>query len=193
MMVRAIIFDLYGVLAINGWQAFKAAHFAEREEVWDQVFQLGRQVDAGLTGYADLVRFTAEASGESEETVRYQLEHTVANVELLQFIRAELKGQYKLGILSNASDDSVIGRVFTEEQQKIFDVITLSHHVGMTKPDVHMYEVVASKLGVEPEDCVFVDDQERHAAGARAADMQAILYTDLVGFKRELEALLANS
>jgi HAD superfamily hydrolase (TIGR01549 family) len=193
MMVRAIIFDLYGVLAINGWQAFKATHFADREDVWDQIVQIGRQVDAGLSDYTELVRFTAEVSGESQETVRYQLEHTVANTELLEFIRTELEGRYKLGVLSNASDDSVIGRLFTAVQQDIFDTVTLSHHVGMTKPDVHMYEVVASRLGVEPEDCVFVDDQERHVAGARAAAMQALLYKDLIGFKRDLAVLLADS
>jgi HAD superfamily hydrolase (TIGR01509 family) len=192
-MVKAVIFDLYGVLAINGWQAFKAAHFAEREEVWDQVFRLGRQVDAGLSDYAELVRFTAEASGETEETVHYQLEHTVANTELLDFIRAELKGRYKLGILSNASNDEIIGRIFTEEQQHIFDTITLSHHVGMTKPDVHMYEVVADKLDTEPEACVFIDDQERHAEGARAAGMQAFVYKDTTELKKELATLLTNS
>jgi putative hydrolase of the HAD superfamily len=192
-MVRAIIFDLYGVLAINGWQAFKAEHFAEREGVWDQVFQLGRQVDAGLIDYAELVRFTAEASGESEETVRYQLEHTVANTALLNFIQTELKGRYGLGILSNASNDEIIGRIFTEEQQSLFDVITLSHHVGMTKPDVHMYEVVADKLNVPVEACVFIDDQERHTIGAREAGMQAVVYKDLAELKGSLAELLADS
>jgi HAD superfamily hydrolase (TIGR01509 family) len=189
-MIRAIIFDLYGVLAINGWQAFKAAHFANHEEAWDQVFQLGRQVDAGFVDYAELVRFTAEMSGESEETVRYQLEHTVANGELLDFIRTKLKGRYKLGVLSNASNDQVIGRIFTEDQQKLFDTVTLSHHVGMTKPDVHMYEVVAGRLGIEAKECVFVDDQERHVLGARAAGMQAIVYKDMMGLEKELAMVL---
>lgn len=189
-MVQAVIFDLYGVLAINGWQAFKAAHFAEREDVWDQIFQLGRQVDAGLTDYAELVRFTAQASGETEEMVRYQLEHTVANAELLDYIRTDLKGRYKLGVLSNASNDAVVGRIFTPEQRDLFDTITLSHHVGMTKPDVHMYEIVAQKLDTQTDKCVFVDDQERHAEGARSAGMQALVYVDMAQLKQELISLL---
>jgi FMN phosphatase YigB (HAD superfamily) len=192
-MVQAVIFDLYGVLAINGWQAFKAAHFTGQEAVWDQVFQLGRQVDAGLIDYGELVRYTAVASGETEETVRYQLEHTVANVGLLDFIHTELKGRYKLAVLSNASSDEIIGRIFTTEQQSLFDVITLSHHVGMTKPDVHMYEVVADQLGVEVKACVFIDDQERHAAGAREAGMQALLYKDLTELKNDIGELLTDS
>ncbi len=189
-MVRAIIFDLYGVLAINGWQAFKAAHFEGREEAWQQIYELGRQVDAGLSDYAEFVSAAARATGESVETVRYQLEHTVANAELLAFIQHSLKSRYKLGILSNASNDRVVGRIFTPVQQKFFDTVTMSHHVGMTKPDVYMYRVVADKLSAEVDECVFIDDQERHVAGAREAGMQALLYTNVLELKRELAGLL---
>jgi HAD superfamily hydrolase (TIGR01509 family) len=189
-MVQAIVFDLYGVLAINGWQVFKAVHFADREDVWDRVFQLGRQVDAGLSDYAELVRFTSEATGESEAMVRYQLEHTVANTELLDFIHMELLGQYTLGILSNASNDEVIERIFTTEQRYLFDAITLSHHVGMSKPDVRMYEVMADKLQVGIKACLFIDDRAHHVKGARQAGMQALLYTNMDEFKKELAAVL---
>jgi HAD superfamily hydrolase (TIGR01549 family) len=192
-VIRAIIFDLYGVLAINGWQAFKTEHFSDREDLWDQVFQLGRQVDVGLADYSELVRFTAEVSGESESKVRYQLEHTVANAKLLDFIRTKLMSTYKLGVLSNASNDEVLRRIFTPEQQGFFDSITLSHHVGMTKPDIHMYEAAAGRLDTDPSDCVFIDDQTRHLEGAREAGMQTVLYEDFSLFKRELANLLTNS
>ena len=89
--IKAVIFDLYGVLALNGWQAFKAKHFTDRVEVWDQIFEIGRKVDAGLADYDELIRFTAEEAEESEATVRYQLEHTSANDELLDYIRTDLK------------------------------------------------------------------------------------------------------
>lgn len=186
---QAVIFDLYGVLAINGWQAFKAKHFADREDVWHEVYLLGRKVDAGLASYDELVRFTAEQSGESQETVRYQLEHTVANDELLGYIANELYGRYKLGILSNASNNKVIDQIFTSEQEALFDTITLSHHIGRTKPDVLMYEAAAERLDVEPKACVFVDDQERHATGAKEAGMHALVYTDVKSLRQELEKL----
>jgi len=95
--------------------------------------------------------------------------------------------------LSNANSDQVIDRIFTSEQQKIFDSITLSHHVGMTKPDIQMYEVIAQKLEVKPSECVFIDDQERHAAGARLAGMRALIYVDMIQLKHELQTLLSNS
>lgn len=188
--VQAIIFDMYGVLAINGWQAFKFKHFADREDVWDKVFQLGRKVDAGIADYAELVRYTAEQTGESEATVRYQLEHTVANEALLEYIGTQLKGHYKLGILSNASSNKVIDEVFTAEQEALFDEIVLSHHVGLTKPDTRMYQAVADRLGVPVEACVFVDDQARHVHGAHDAGMQALVYTDDDALRADLAKIL---
>jgi HAD superfamily hydrolase (TIGR01549 family) len=188
-VIQAVIFDLYGVLAINGWQAFKARHFTNREDVWHEIFELGRRVDAGLAAYDDLVNLAAERAGESPATVRYSLEHTVANVELLEYIASDLKTRYKLGILSNASRDHVLDQVFTPQQKELFDVITLSHHVGLTKPDSRIYEAAAERLGVGVEACVFVDDQERHAAGAKAAGMHAVVYRDVPSLRRELAGL----
>jgi HAD superfamily hydrolase (TIGR01509 family) len=189
--VKAVIFDLYGVLALNGWQAFKAKHFTDRPEVWDQVFEVGRKVDAGLADYDELVHFTAEQAGESAETVRYQLEHTIANDELLDYIKTDLKPWYFIGILSNAHRAEVVSEIFSPDQEDLFTEIILSHHTGMVKPDTRMYQAIAVRLGVLPEECVFIDDQERHVEGARNAGMQAVVYTDVPALKAELGKLLA--
>lgn len=189
--IKAVIFDLYGVLALNGWQAFKARHFTDKPEVWDQIFEIGRKVDAGLADYAELIEFTAEQAGESEETVRYQLEHTIANDELLEYIKTDLKRWYSIGILSNAHRAEVVSEIFAPEQEDLFTEIILSHHTGLVKPDVRMFAIIAERLGVLPEECVFVDDQERHVVGARDAGMQALVYSDVSRLKRELGKLLA--
>ena len=189
MKIRTVIFDLYGVLALNGWQAFKAHHFSGREDVWTEVFELGRKVDAGLADYAELILFTAQKTGESEDTVRYQLEHTVANEELFTYIEHSLKPHYKLGILSNASSSKVLSEVFKPTQVALFDSITLSHHVGLTKPDKAMYEAAAERLVVEVGECLFIDDQERHANGARNAGMKALVYTNFETLKQEISRL----
>lgn len=177
------------MLALNGWQAFKAKHFTEREDVWYQVFELGRKVDAGLADYSDLIALTAQKTGESEATVRYQLEHTLPNQELLDYIRAELKPYYCLGILSNASSNKVIDQIFTLEDEALFDAIVLSHHTGLTKPHTEMYRAIASRLNIPEEDCLFVDDQERHVEGARAAGMQGYVFTSVADLKKHIEEL----
>jgi HAD superfamily hydrolase (TIGR01509 family) len=187
--MKAVIFDLYGVLALNGWQAFKTKHFSEHEDIWDQVFELGRKVDAGLADYNELIRFTSEKTGESEAAVRYQLEHTLPNEALLQYIRTDLKPYYHLGILSNASSNKVIDQIFSAEDEMLFDAIVLSHHTGLTKPNAAMYHAIASRLDVPEADCLYFDDQERHVEGAKAAGMQAYVFTGVDDLRKTIGEL----
>jgi FMN phosphatase YigB (HAD superfamily) len=187
---KAIIFDLYGVLALNGWQAFKYVHFHDRPEVWQEVYELGRQVDAGLTDYNDFIQAVASRSNESAAAVRHQLEHTALNQPLLTYIRTELAPQYLLGVLSNASSNKVVDELFSTEDEALFEAILLSHHVGLTKPQTEMYEAIAARLRVEVQECIFVDDQERHVEGARDAGMHALIYTDVERLQRELGKLV---
>lgn len=191
-MIQAIIFDLYGVLALNGWQAFKVRHFTKQPSKWNELFELGRQVDAGKASYYDLVRFTAIASGESEAAVRHELEHTVANTKLLDYIQAALQPKYKLGILSNAPGNAALD-IFIRQQRELFHAVVLSGFEGHTKPDKQMYTAVAAKLNVDLRECLFVDDQIRHCDGARAAGMEAVLFTDVPQLKVELDCLLPKT
>lgn len=174
-MVKAVIFDLYGVLGLNGWQDFKRDHFADRREVWEHLRSLGQRVDAGKATEAEFVQAVAEASGETGATVRYQFEHTKPNTELLDYIGEELKGKFKLGLLTNASHDVLEG-ILSPEQRTLFDASITSFHVGMTKPDPRMFQLMADELEVRPEECVLVDDQERHLEAATKLGMIPVLY-----------------
>jgi len=188
--VRAIIFDLYGVLILNGWPAFKARHFTEREHLWHELHLLGRKADAGLADYTEMIQFAAEQTGESEAAVRHELEHSVVDNELLEYIRTKLKPHYKLGILSNAGTN-ITERLLTAEQLGLFDTQVLSHGVGLTKPQPEMYQMIADRLGLDPAECLFIDDHERHLAGAENVGMRTLLYANFEQFQVELPAALA--
>lgn len=189
-MKRAVIFDLYGVLALNGWQNFKNTHFANRGSSWHAAYKkLGDRVDAGQVTYEEFVDFIADQSGESESVVRHQLEHCVPNTELLEYVQSALYGQYKLGILSNGGSQSVVDDVMPNEQS-LFDVIVFSREEGVVKPHPEIYRIMADRLGVAPENCVFIDDQLSHVEGARTAGMTAVIFTNVTELKQELSKVL---
>ncbi len=188
-MKKAIIFDLYGVLALNGWQAFKAKHFTDREDIWDAVYALGKRVDMGLAKYQDLVHFTAVQTGETEEKVRYQLEHTLVNKELLAYIETTLKPHYILGIVSNGGNKNVLER-FTPAQRRLFKAAVFSHEVGILKPQLGIYRIVAERLGVPLDECLFVDDHKSHVIGASKQGLTVVRYTNVSRLKKELAKLL---
>ena len=188
--VRAVVFDLYGVLGLNGWQEFKETHFANHRELWEHLRSLGQRVDAGQASETEFVHAVAAASGESNATVRYQFEHTVPNVELLSYIAKNLKGLYKLGVLSNASHD-VLDGIFSPDQRALFDEAISSYHVGLTKPDPKMFLLMCERLGVQPEECILVDDQQRHFDVAKALGFTPILYSSAEQTIADIEKVLA--
>ncbi len=189
MQVRAIIFDLYGVLGLNGWQDFKQRHFDGRWELWEPLRLLGHKVDAGEATDGEFTTAIAAATGETAATVRYQFEHTQANIELLEFVKEQLHGKYKIGLLSNASSDVLPG-IFTAEQQELFDCSMMSVFVGLAKPDPTMFTLICEQLGVQPSECIMIDDQQRHLDIAATLGMKTVLYSSTEQAKQDITRLL---
>jgi putative hydrolase of the HAD superfamily len=189
MAIRAVIFDLYGVLGLNGWQAFKTQHFAGREAAWERLRALGQQADTGKNAQSAFVSAVAQATGQTEQTIRYQFEHTVANTSLFEFIAAELHGRYKLAILSNTSAD-VFADIFTPSQRALFDEVISSHQTGLAKPDPQMFLLACGRLGLEPAECLMVDDKAEHVAAARTLGMPAVRYANTAQATHDIMAVL---
>lgn len=187
--VRAVIFDLYGVLGLNGWQEFKHRHFDGRWDAWESLRVLGQRADAGVASDEEFVEAIAAATGVTAATVRYQFDHTQPNLALLKFIDEELCGRYKLGLLSNTSHD-VLGGILTAKQQELFDANVMSVFVGLAKPDPAMFMLMCDRLGVAPEECIMVDDQQRHLDAAATLGMKTVLYTSAEQTKQDIMRLL---
>ncbi|MDH2429606.1 HAD family phosphatase [Sphaerisporangium sp. TRM90804] len=67
-----------------------------------------------------------------------------------------------------------------------------SARLGMVKPDAEIYLRVASELGAEPEDFVFVDDRLANVAGAEAVGMTAIHHRGAESLRDDLKPALAS-
>ena len=57
-----------------------------------------------------------------------------------------------------------------------FDPILFSFQLGAVKPEHELFERATRRLGAEPGEITFVDDQPGHVAAARSAGWDAILY-----------------
>ena len=188
-MIRAIIFDCFGVLSTDGWLPFKAKYFGHDPLLLQQATDLNKQSDSGLIDYADYLSKIARLAKLSVEQVAGQIENNVANVDLFDYIM-KLKPDYKIGMLSNAANNWLT-RLFSDEQLKLFDAIALSYETGFIKPQTGAYKITAERLGVKVNECVLVDDQERYCAGARDLGMSAVCYRGVGQTKDELDKLLS--
>jgi epoxide hydrolase-like predicted phosphatase len=73
---------------------------------------------------------------------------------------------------------------------ELFDVTVISGEVGMRKPDAEIYLLCAQRLGLPPEQCVFVDDLPPNVRGAAAVGMVGVLHRSYEQTLGELEVLL---
>ncbi len=73
-----------------------------------------------------------------------------------------------------------------------FDVVVLSGQVGLRKPDPAIFLLTCERLGVEPGDCVFVDDLAHNVAAAVEVGMVGVLHTDYATTEAQLCVLLGH-
>ena len=99
-------------------------------------------------------------------------------------LRAARAAGLRTGLLSNA------GGCGRPEWPGLFDAVVLSGIAGVAKPDAAAYRLVAERLGVPPERCVFVDDLRRNVLGAVAAGMTGVHHLSAEATVEELEILL---
>jgi putative hydrolase of the HAD superfamily len=72
----------------------------------------------------------------------------------------------------------------------LFDTVVISGEVGMRKPEPEIFRHAAATLGLEPAECVFIDDIEANIAAAVGCGMTGVHHTEPAGTVAELERLL---
>lgn len=174
-MIRALIFDCFGVLTTDGWLAFKEAYLLGDEAKLETATGLNHQADRGIIDQITFVREIAKLAGVSESEALLVIDNHARNDRLFEAIGTQWKDRFKIGLLSNAAADYT-AELFTPEQIALFDAKTFSFELGVIKPHPAMYENIATKLGMLPEECLFIDDREGFVAGAEEAGMQALLF-----------------
>jgi putative hydrolase of the HAD superfamily len=71
----------------------------------------------------------------------------------------------------------------------LFDAVVISDQVGLRKPSPEIYQLTASKIGLPPEQCLFVDDTPANLPQAAELGMGTLLFTGADGDVAEMERL----
>lgn len=183
--IRGLIFDYGGVLWDMRWditRTLELEHNLRERALLDTLYgsDTWRQLEIGV---GDRDAWLAEAHQALEAAAGRPLpplhrhwrdrQHLIApNIDLIQ----RLRPPYKTAVLSNA-DNTLMSRLRDQHRiHHLFDDIVCSADVGMAKPEPGLYALSAQRLGLPPEQCVFIDDLERNIDAAREAGMHAILF-----------------
>jgi putative hydrolase of the HAD superfamily len=193
--IRAVIFDLGGVVFPSPFDAFAAY---ERERGLPDRFI--RTIVAGSAedgAWARLERgeltmpefhaaFEAECEAAGGEIDAAELMAAIgagfgprpAMVDAITLIR---DGGLRTAALTNnwpAPDDGrdIKGRM--DDLAQLFDVVVESAVVGLRKPDPKIYALTCTRLDVKPDEAVFLDDLGVNLKPARALGMTTIKVVD---------------
>ncbi|NUS74248.1 MAG: HAD family phosphatase [Corynebacteriales bacterium] len=75
------------------------------------------------------------------------------------------------------------------EWDELFDHVVISGEVGLRKPDPAIFTLTTGRLGVSPNQCVFVDDLAINVRAAANVGMVGIHHQDTATTAQELETL----
>ena len=92
------------------------------------------------------------------------------------------------GLLSNSWGNSYPDDVF----DGMFDTVVISGEVGMRKPEQRIYLHTCERLGLRPQECVFVDDLPHNVTAAVTAGMVGVHHTSYATTESELSALFGH-
>lgn len=202
MRIRAVVFDIGGVLehtpnlGVNKrWAKRLNLELAEMKE---RLFPVIRAGSVGTITLEEVHQRLGEVFDlDADEVNAYMDEIWVQyvgtpNVELIDYFR-NLRPRYQTAILSN----SFVGAREREQAaygfEDMTDFIVYSHEVGMQKPDSRIYALTCARLGLPPNEVVFVDDVEENITAAREFGMQAVHCVDTEQTIAELEAILGET
>lgn len=188
-MIQAVIFDCFGVLATDGWLPFRDKHFGDKPDLMEEARAHNIRVDSGLMSYEEFIRWLADTTSVPIDDIRRLITGNVPNEALFEYIRDTISPNFKVGLLSNAGANWLYD-MFEPWQVALFDQALLSYEIGAVKPDPIMYETIATRLGVLPEEAVFIDDRIEFVSGAGVVGMHGVHYQDLEQARADLEVLL---
>lgn len=202
MVIRAVVFDIGGVLEITPdlgvipmWEARLGLLAGEVSERMHDAFAGG---SIGTITEDDVHQALRDRLGLDDQQVAAFMADVwheylgTPNTELIEYTR-RLRPRYRTGILSN----SFVGAREKEQAaygfEDLVDDIIYSHEAGMSKPDPRIYALACARLGVRPDESVFVDDTDYCVAGAREVGMHAVHFQHNAQVIHEIEVLLARS
>ncbi len=111
------------------------------------------------------------------------------NPQTLAWAEALRARGIRTAILSNMGDTVLRSMEREFDWLARFDVLVWSYQLRMAKPDPAIYQYTLKKLGMRPEETLFVDDRQVNVESASALGMKAFVFTTVENLRADLMAI----
>jgi putative hydrolase of the HAD superfamily len=199
--IRAIFWDVGGVLLTNAWDRTERAkalehfhldaeEFHDRHEMVVSSFERGKIT---LDEYLDRTVFYRPRPFERDAFRDYMFSLSQPFPDVLQFAQALTdSGKCFMGTINNESRELNNQRIEKFGLRKIFRLFISSCYVGFRKPEGDIYRLALETTQIPAEDCCFIDDRALNLECAAKLGMHTIEMKGLEQLRGELAQLGAT-
>ncbi len=198
-MIKAIIFDLGGVIIDHGPQLEYFVDFFKprnREEFWKKLNHFVGPLCEGRMTEEEYWTKIAESENIDPALIPKDLwtknyeEHTVINNEVIGLIK-KLKKHYRLILISNILESHV--RINKKRGiLDLFDDTVLSNEVRLSKDGAEIFLLALKRNGLEAGECIYIDDIKKFVDTAESAGMKGILFKSYNELVKDLRSCSIN-
>ena len=198
---KGLLIDFGGVLTTNVFEAFGG--FCTREGLEPDFVRRAFREDAASRGALEKLETglisEEEFEGEfgtalglpadrHEGLIQRLWQDLGPDDEMIDAVAGFRERGVRTGLISNSWGTAL--KYERDLMDRLFDGLVISHLEGMRKPAPEIYALGAERIGLPPEECVFVDDLPGNLKPARAMGMATVVHTAAAETIPQLEELL---
>jgi putative hydrolase of the HAD superfamily len=194
MKYQAVIFDLFGTL-VDSYSSEEYQRVLKQmasiltvpfDSFWQLWSETARERSLGIIPTIEAnLEYICQQTGVNTDNNRIALADKLRydfiadtikpNTDVIQTL-TYLKSQgIRIGLISNCSPETPL--IWQDTPfVKLVDVAVFSSSAGLRKPDARIYALTVERLGVKPDNCLYIGDGESgELTGAKSTGMHPVL------------------
>lgn len=202
LKIKGVIFDFGGVISYPQNETYldkimKVLNLKDSETFLNAYRLLRVEYDSGLISGVEFWNRIINHFRLNLSEVRIQeivewdvLSWTMINRETVEYIKYLKSKNLKLAILSNMIYDAL--RYIEEKQDWLihFEHRVFSCDLKICKPQEAIYKHCLERMGLEPKECVFIDDTQENLDGAARCGIHTIKFESVELLKSSFKQFL---